>query len=64
MYVFIDSVSYLYVFCIQFEIAFDPCILIDSQQCGSIKCSYWLKLCISATKLYYFKVDMAFELNK
>ena len=37
---FIYLFIYLYVFYVHFEIARDPCILIDSQQGGSIKCSY------------------------
>ena len=57
MYVFIDLVSYLYVYYIHFEIVRNPCILIDSQQCG-------LKFCLSAPKLCYFKVDMTFQCNK
>ena len=57
MYVFIDLVSYQYVYYIHFEIVRNPCILIDSQQCG-------LKFCLSAPKLCYFKVDMTFQCNK
>ena len=46
MYVCIYGFSYVYVYYIQFEIARDPCGVIDSQQCDSIKCSYRLKSCI------------------